>query len=129
MAWSASVEFGPNRWEVFSFFKTWGIVTDVLSESVSLPKAWRLMEVRLHVSAAMGSAKYFQAKLSSVQDSCYDATIISLNYNGSNDIIWRFSDMSCPAIFLSGDTLNITGSVLSVANIHGLQIIGWAVID
>lgn len=128
MAWSASEYFGPYLWQHFSFFKTYDN-TAVLSESIypSNGRPFKITEIRLHLSVAMGSDKYFQVILSSVKGSAYNVTLISLNYKTSTDHIWYFSDISAPLVFLSGDTVNVLTSQLSTANVHGLQVNGWAV--
>jgi hypothetical protein len=74
----------------------------------------------------MGSAKYLQVILSAAEGSAYNIILYSLNYNGSTDIFLHYSD---PLMFVSDDSLKIVTSVLSVANYHGLEVIGWAIID
>ena len=114
----------PQRWKLFQFFGFGGAVTSFVSHAVAMSTLWKLEEVRLNFSAAIGSDKYFQMYLSSGKGSYYDIMLHSANVNGSTEILLRYSN---PLIFLSDDTLEIQTSVISVATTYGLQAIGWAV--
>ncbi len=125
MAWDSSELFGPHRWEHFSYFKSW-TMDETLEESIAPGKPWKLCEVRIHMSIAMASNKYFQMIVSAAKGSAYNTILYSLNYTGSTDIFLHYSD---PLLFLSDDQLNLFASMVSVTNVHGIEVIGWAVIN
>jgi len=119
--------FGPHNWQHFNFYKTApGSVLSFITESINISAPWKLQELRLHFSTAMGSVKYLNIRVSSVGGSALNTILLSQDLNGVQDLYLHYSD---PMLFFSDDQLVITTSVISVANWYGLQVIGWAVID
>ena len=121
-------EFGPHRWQHFNYFATGSAVGSYVSEAVAVTNGgpWKLAEIRLHYSTAVGSVKYINIQVSSILGSAYNALLLSQDLNGVQDIFIQYFE---PLLMMSGDTLNIYTSQISVANQYGLQAIGWAVID
>ncbi len=126
MAWFEENYFGPHRWQQFSFFATGSAIASSINESISMSKRWRLEEIRLHFSTAMGSVKYITAQISAGNGSMFNTLIFSEDLNGVIDYRMHYSN---PLGFESDDQLVIKSSVLSVANGYGLNVIGWAIID
>lgn len=117
--------FGPHRWREFTFGAKGSAVTSFINETVSIAHKWKLAEVRLHFSTAMGSVKYMTMNISG-SDTSYNTKLYSASLNGVQDLIIHYS---APLTFNSDQRLLIATSVLSVANQYGLQVIGWAVAD
>ncbi len=115
----------PQRWTQFHFFATGSAVTSFIAEDIALGKPWKLQEIRLHFSAAMGSVKYFTARISSIRSSMFNLQFFSEDLNGLIDYQLYYSE---PLLFESDDQLVIRSSVISVALGYGLSVIGWAVL-
>ncbi len=105
--------------EFFAFFSD----DESFIKSVSPGRVWRLEEVRLHFSVVFGSANYFTARLSATKGSAYNTVLISHAVLNSTDIFYHFS---YPYLFMSDDVL-VFSLLISVANVAGLEVHGWAV--
>ena len=115
-----------KRWDEFHFYdasivvnSTTGITTGFVSNVL-----WRLGELRLHLSTVIASAVYLVVRTSSVNNSSLNHIWTSLIASNARDIVLNFST---PALFFSGDHLVVTMGSLSVTNIAGVEITGWAV--
>lgn len=117
--------FGPHRWKEFTFSAKGSAIASFINETVAMDRKWKLAEVRLHFSTAMGSVKYMTMQISG-SDASYNTKLYSESLNGVQDLIIHYS---APLTFNSDQQLVIGTSVLSVANQYGLQVIGWAVAD
>ena len=124
MAWTEEY-IAPSRWKQFLFFDTAaGAVASYLSATLNLSIPWKLTEIRIHFSVAMGSVKYLNIRLSSVKGSAYNTVLLSASLSGLLDYTVYYSE---PLAFLSNDNIEIYTSVLSVANVYGIEVIGWSI--
>lgn len=89
--------------------------------------AFEITEMRLHLVSAHISTVDFVIQLSSGSDSHYNVTFWSQPMLGVKDFRWR-PDVENGLLFLSNDAL-LFSMAMSFANLYGLTIHGWSVID
>lgn len=116
-----------KRWDEFHFYEASVALNSVsgINTGINISVLWKLTELRLHFSTAVISDLTLVARLSSVKDSSLNARLLSQQLSGAQDYILQYDEN--PLLFFSGDQLVITTSTLSVANIVGLEAVGWAV--
>jgi len=74
-----------------------------LAMTTTMAVRWRLVAVKLHLSAVGGAVENFTATLDSVTNAVYDTVHFSLNMNAVADVVW----VPDPAIFFeAGDELD-----------------------
>ena len=119
----------PQRWWEFDFYYSEDpatVGTDLLQQTLAIGKLAKLREIRLHCSVAFASAQYLVVRLSEAQHgSAHNVTLLSYAMNGVQDLFIHYSD----PIFLRSDDNLVVELSTSAANVIGIQLIGWAVIE
>ena len=59
-----------------------------IATTVTMAVRWRLLAVKLHLSAVGGAVENFTATLDSVTAAAYDTVHYSLNMNAVADLVW-----------------------------------------
>lgn len=95
-----------------------------MDEDLAPGKAFELDSVKLHLSVAEVSVVDFIMHLSSILGSYHDCTYLSQAMEGLTNVFWL---VERPMIFLYGDTINFSLSMVTGTNYWGLQIQGWAI--
>jgi hypothetical protein len=119
-------EIQYKRWDMFHFYDASIAVNSLVGLSTSLVFSvlWKLAEVRMHFSTALISDMTLRVRLSSIKNSSLNTILVSQAMVGVQDLAIHYSD---PLLFFSEDCLIATTSTISVANLIGIEAIGWAV--
>lgn len=119
----------PQRWWDFDFYASADpatIGTDLFQETLDSGKLMKLREIRVHCSVAFASAQDLVVRLSEAQHgSAHNVKLLSFAMNGVQDLFIHYSD----PIFLRSDDNLVVELSTSAANVIGLQLIGWAVLE
>jgi len=110
-----------NRW--FGFFADGSAAT--MAENLDIEVPFEIADIRLHLSVSHASAVYFRAVLSSVKGSAHNLVFVSQIMNTQTDYVWR---PSTPMRFVYGDDILLQMS-LSSANVWGISVTGWTVVE
>ena len=121
MAWDEEWN-QPQRWDEFHFFTS---NSTPMSEILTFDKAWKLFNVRLHLSTAFLSIEDFTIRLNSIRGSSYNVLFTKQSMSGLTDFVLLFD--SVPIGFLSGDQLLFSMSIAVGINTWGLTATGWSV--
>ncbi len=115
----------PQQWNYFTFYATGG-ADGLITENVNMSKTFRLMELRVHCSAAFASVEDLTMRLVSPLGSQYNLKLVSQPMNGVQDYLW-ICDNPQGHLFASGDQVEINLSLVSAENTIGIKAIGWSV--
>lgn len=107
-----------------NYFIYYGTGNSDMSESLAPGKAFELDSVKLHLSVAEASVVDFIMQLSAALGSEHNTTYLSQAMEGLTNVYWL---VERPIIFLYGDTIDFTLSMVTGTNLWGLQIQGWAI--
>lgn len=114
-------ELSQNRlWNENSFFYSSNLS---FQKSIFPGKRFKLVDVKMHFSVAVGSIVDLTVRVSSIKGSAYNVIIISQAMATVQDLFMHFST---PIPFLSDDHL-VFSMILSAANVFGLQADVWSV--
>lgn len=119
-----TIAYKPTtHWNEFNFYASGG-VDGAFKESLSLGKAFKIGDVRLHLSIVHPSVEDFVIWVSSANGSAYNLILISQAISGIKDYMWIPTN---PIIFDSDDQLVFSLFIVSASNTYGLDVRGWAV--
>lgn len=107
-----------------NYFTYYGTANSDMAESLAPETAFELDTVELHLSVADASVVDFIMQLSSNLGSEYNITYLSQPMFGYTNVVWHIAR---PFIFMYGDTIDFTLSMVTATNVWGLQIQGWTI--
>lgn len=115
----------PGRRHQFFFYATGPGGGSTVVEAVDIGHGFTLEDVRIILSVAHASAIQAACRLSSILGSAYNVTFFSQAMVGLSNYFWQPSQtLYC----LSGDQI-IISMIVSDANVWGLYVSGWAVVE
>ena len=115
----------PGRNHRFYFYATGPGGGSTVVEAMTLNKAFTLEDVRITLSVSMPSVVACACRLSSILGSAYNVTFFSQAMLGLSNYFWQPSQtLYC----LSGDQV-IFSMVVSTAQVWGIYVSGWAVVE
>ena len=115
---------GPENFTYFDFYTSGG-TNGPMVDSLSVSKAFRMGEVRLHLSVVHPSVVDFTIRLSSILGSAYNQILVSQAMSSVKEYLWQ---PTRPLEFNSGDQLVFSLYFASGTNIYGLNVKGWSVL-
>ncbi len=115
------------RWDQFNFYEASVALNSTvpLNTEIGFSVLWKFEQLRLHFSTAVISDLTLTVRLSSIRNSSLNARLLSQQLSNAQDLILDYT--SNALLFNSGEALIITTSTLSVTNLVGIEVIGWAV--
>jgi hypothetical protein len=115
---------GPENFTYFEFYTSGG-ANGAFKESLTLGKAFKLGEVRLHLSVKHPSVEDFAIWVSAGRGSAYNQILISQAMSDIVDYLWQVDDA---LVFNSDDQIIFSMFVKSGSNVYGLSVKGWSVL-
>jgi len=122
---STTVYRENQRWQEFSFFTSGG-ADGVITDTIALGRPFLITDIRAHCSVAFASVEDLTVRISAYQGSAYNVAMISQAMNTVQDLFYQ---PSISLTFLSDDHVIINLSLVSGANIVGINVNGWAAIN
>lgn len=86
----ATPAISRDTWDTKNVQVTRATATGAVAVATTLAPgvAFRIIEVRIHLSAASATSENFTIALDSYAGAAYDAVILSQDLNGSTDFVW-----------------------------------------
>ena len=120
-------EFQPQRWWPVHFYGTNALAgNSALIEEVSVAKRFKVQDIRVHFSTAVASAIDLMIYISSILGSEYNTKLLSQAILGVQNVFIHFSE---PLALNSADVLTFSTASFIVANVAGLEVYAWAVVE
>ncbi len=116
-----------QRWDQFTFYEASIALNSVsgINTYIGFSVLWKFEQLRLHFSTAVISDLTMAVRLSSARASSLNARLLSQQLSNAQDLILDYT--SNALLFCSNEQLLITTSTLSVTNLVGIEVVGWAV--